>query len=193
MTLDKRRSALAVALPAILFIAFSTRVWARGTTGDVLSGGTVDVTGAAAAPGAVGLAVICVVALVALMTGGPVIRTASAVVMVVAALGTLVLTAFVALRPSMAVADALSRQLARTTAPDATGDTTGWGWAAVVVAVVLVLGTVAAAASSRNWSGLSARYERTKPASGPRGEVRTTWDELTEGHDPTLRDGPEGT
>jgi hypothetical protein len=191
--LDKRRSALAVALPAVLFIALSTQVWARGTTGDVLSGGAVDVTGAAAAPGAVGLAVICVVALLALMTGGPVIRTASAVVMVVSALGTLALTAFVALRPSVVVGDALSRQLARTTAPDATGITTGWGWAALVAAAVLVCGTVAAAVSSRNWSGLSARYERTKPASGPRGEVRTTWDELSEGHDPTLRDGPDRT
>jgi hypothetical protein len=191
--LDKRRSALAVALPAGLFIALSTQVWARGTTGDVLSGGAVDVIGASAAPGAVGLAVICVVALLALMTGGPVIRTASAVVMVVSALGTLALTAFVALRPSVVVGDALSRQLARTTAPDATGITTGWGWAALVAAAVLVCGTVAAAASSRNWSGLSARYERTKPASGPRGEVRTTWDELSEGHDPTLRDGPDRT
>lgn len=193
MRLDKRRAALAVALPAVVLLALSTQVWVRGTTGDVLSGGAVDVTGAAAAPGAVGLAVICVVALLALMTGGRVIRNASAVVMVGSALGALAVTAFVALRPSVVVGDALSRQLARTTAPDATGVTTGWGWAAVVAAVVLVCGTVVAAASSRTWSGLSARYDRTKPASGPRGEIRTTWDELSEGHDPTLRDGPDRT
>jgi len=193
MRLDKRRAALAVALPAVVLLALSTQVWVRGTTGDVLSGGAVDVTGAAAAPGAVGLAVICVVALLALMTGGRVIRNASAVVMVGSALGALAVTAFVALRPSVVVGDALSQQLARTTAPDATGVTTGWGWAAVVAAVVLVCGTVVAAASSRTWFGLSARYDRTKPASGPRGEIRTTWDELSEGHDPTLRDGPDRT
>ena len=50
MRLDKRRSALAVAVPAVVFIALSTQVWVRGTTGDVLSGGAVDVTGGAAAP-----------------------------------------------------------------------------------------------------------------------------------------------
>ena len=188
MRLDKRRSALAVALPAGILIALSTRAWVRGTTGDVLSAGAVDVTGAGAAPGAVGLAVICVVALLALMTGGRVIRAVSAVVMVASALGALALTAVVALRPDEVVADALSRQLARTTAPDATGVTTGWGWLAVVAAAVLVCGTVVAAVSSRAWSGLSARYDRRKPASGPRGEVRTPWDELSEGHDPTVRD-----
>ena len=193
MRLDKRRSALAVALPAVVFIALATRVWVRGTTGDVLSGGAVDVTGAGAAPGAVGLAVICVVALLALMTGGQVIRAVSAVVMVVAALGALAVTAFVVLRPGEVVAAALSRQLARTTAPDATGVTTGWGWLAVVAAAVLVCGTVVAAVSSRGWSGLSARYDRSKPASGPRGEVRTPWDELSEGHDPTLRDDSDRT
>ena len=193
MMLDKRRSALAVAVPAVVFIALSTQVWVRGSTGDVLSGGAVDVTGGAAAPGAVGLTVICVVALLALMTGGRVIRPASAVVMVVSALGALAVTAFVAMRPREVVGSALSQQLARTTAPDATGATTGWGWLAVVAAVVLVCGTVVAAISSRAWSGLSARYERTKPASGPRGEVRTTWDELSEGHDPTLRDEPDRT
>ena len=193
MRLDKRRSALAVGLPAAIFIALSTQVWVRGTTGDVLSGGAVDVSGGAAAPGAVGLAVICVVALLALMTGGRMIRSASAVVMVAAAVGALAVTAFVVLRPSEVVGDTLSRQLARTTAPDATGATTGWGWLAVVAAVALVCGTVVAAMSSRAWSGLSARYDRTKPASGPRGEVRTTWDELSEGHDPTLRDEPDRT
>jgi hypothetical protein len=193
MRLDKRRSALAVAVPAAVFIALSAQVWVRGTTGDVLSGGTVDVTGGGAAPGAVGLAVICVVALLALMTGGRVIRSASAVVMVVAGLGALVVTASVVLRPREVVGDALSEQLARTTAPDATGATTGWGWLAVVAAAALVCGTVVAAVSSRSWSGLSSRYDRTKPASGPRGEVRTTWDELSEGHDPTLRDEPDRT
>jgi len=193
MRLDKRRSALTVAVPAVLLIALSTQVWVRGTSGDVLSGGAVEVTGGGAAPGAVGLAVICVAALLALMTGGRVIRSASAVVMVVSALGALAVTAFVTLRPREVVGEALSQELARTTAPDATGATTGWGWLALVVAVVLVCGTVVAAVSSRTWSGLSARYDRTKPTSGPRGEVRTTWDELSDGHDPTLRDEPDRT
>lgn len=188
--LDKRRSALAVGLPALGFIGLSTQVWASGTTGDVLSAGTVDVTGGGGAPGAVGLAVICIVSLLALMTGGPVIRGISSVVLTLSALGALVLALLVALRPEAAVAGALSEELARTTAPDATGATTVWGWAAVAVAGVLLAGCLAVAASSRRWAGLSARYER-RAAAGPRGEVRTAWDELSEGADPTLGDGPE--
>lgn len=193
MRLDKRRSALSVALPAIGLVALSTRAWATGSTGDVLSRGAVEVTGGRATPGAVGLAVICVVSLIALMTGGRLIRAASAVVMVLSALGALVLTLLVALRPREAVAGSLSEELARTTAPAATGTTTVWGWLAVVTAVLLVGGAVAAAGSSPSWAGLSARYERGKLASGPRGEVRTAWDELTDGDDPTLRDEPDRT
>ena len=69
-----------------------------------------------------------------------------------------------------------------------------WAWLAAAAAVLLALGAVLAAASSRSWAGLSGRYDRgAKPASGPRGEVRTTWDELSEGHDPTLRDAPDET
>jgi hypothetical protein len=56
------------------------------------------------------------------------------------------------------------------------------------------LGAVAAALSSRSWAGLSSRYERgARPESGPRGQVRSAWDELSEGGDPTLRDSPEQT
>ncbi|GAA6526698.1 Trp biosynthesis-associated membrane protein [Intrasporangium sp. DVR] len=188
---DKRRSALAVALPALTLIGLSTRVWARGATGDALSSGVVDVTGGRAAPGAVGLAVVCIVSLIALMTGGRVIRVASAALMILSAMGALVLAGLVALRPAAVVAGALSQELARTTAPDATGVTTPWGWAAVGTGVLLVVGAAAAAASSRRWAGLSARYERARPASGPRGEVRTAWDELSDGTDPTLRDEPD--
>jgi hypothetical protein len=193
VSLDKRRSALSVALPALAVIALSTQVWASGTTRDVLSAGAVDVTGGRAAPAAVGLATICVVALIALMTGGRVIRATSAVVMVLSAAGALALTALVTLRPDDVVAGALSEELARTTAPDAVGATTAGGWFAVLAAALLVAGALAAAGSSRAWSGLSARYERAKPAGGPRGEVRTAWDELSDGDDPTLRDEPERT
>lgn len=193
MRLDKRRSALAVVAPAIAFVALSTQAWASGATGDVLSRGAVEVTGGRATPGAVGLAVISVVSLIALMTGGRVIRAASAVVMVLSAAGALVLTTLVALGPRAAVAAALSEELARTTAPAATGTTTTWGWLAVLAAVLLLAGAAAAAGSSSSWTGLAARYERAKPVSGPRGEVRTAWDELTDGDDPTLRDGPDPT
>jgi hypothetical protein len=194
VTLDKKRAALPVLVPALLLIGLSTLTWATGEAKDVLSGGVVDVSGGAAAPGIVGLAVVCVVALLGLMTGGRVIRAVSAVVLVVASLGTVVLTLLVALRPVDTVAHAVARELARTTSPATTGSTTAWVWVALVVAVVLLTASVLAALSSRSWAGLSGRYERgTRPRGGPRGEVRTAWDELSEGNDPTLRDAPDET
>lgn len=194
MRLDKRRAALVVLAPALLLIGLATRPWATGEAQDVLTSGPTEVTGGAAAPGVVGLTVVAIVALLGLMTGGRVIRAVSAGVLVIASLAALALTLVPALRPVETVADAVARELARTTAPEATGSTTPWVWLAVAVAVLLCLGSVAAAVSSRSWAGLSGRYERgAKPASGPRGQVRTTWDELSEGGDPTLRDAPDQT
>ena len=98
------------------------------------------------------------------------------------------------LRPVDAVSAAVAKELARTTAPDATGTTTGWGWAAVVVMVALLVGAVAAALSSRSWAGCRrATSGAARPDSGPRGQVRSAWDELSEGGDPTLRDAPDQT
>ncbi len=194
LVLDKKRAALAVLVPAALLLGLTTRTWASGESRDVLSQAFTEVTGGAAAPGVVGLTAVCVVALLGLMTGGRVIRAVAAVVIVLASLGALAMTLLVALRPVDTVAEAVARELARTTAPAATGSSTAWAWAAVLVAALLAVGAVLTAVSSRSWAGLSGRYERgDKPASGPRGEVRTTWDELSEGRDPTLRDAPDET
>jgi hypothetical protein len=181
-------------VPAGLALLLTTRPWVVGEARDVLSAGSTEVTGGAAAPGVVGLLAVTVVALLGLMTGGRVIRTVSGIVLVLAAVGAAALTLLVALRPVDAVSAAVAKELARTTAPDATGTSTTWAWVAVVVTVALVVGAVAAALSSRSWAGLSSRYERgSRPESGPRGQVRSAWDELTEGGDPTLRDSPEQT
>ena len=194
MRLSKRYAALVVLVPAALVLLLTTQPWVVGEARDVLSAGTTEVTGGAAAPGVVGLVVVTVVALLGLMTGGRIIRAVSGVVLVLAAAGAAALTLVVALRPVDAVAAAVAKELARTTAPDATGTTTAWGWAAAVVTVVLLVGAVAAALSSRSWAGLSSRYERgARPESGPRGQVRSAWDELSEGGDPTLRDAPDQT
>lgn len=192
--LDKKRAALAVLVPAVLLLGLTIRPWATGESRDVLSQAVTEVTGSTAAPGVVGLLAVCVVALLGLMTGGRVIRAVSAVVMVLASLGALLMTVLVALRPVATVAEAVAHELARTTAPSATGRTTAWVWLAVVAALLLVVGAALAALSSRSWAGLSSRYERgEKPASGPRGEVRTTWDELSDGRDPTLDKDPDET
>ncbi|HON74251.1 MAG TPA: Trp biosynthesis-associated membrane protein, partial [Dermatophilaceae bacterium] len=41
---------------------------------------------------------------------------------------------------------------------------------------------------SRRWAGLSARYDAPAPAADSRGAVRTAWDDLSEGVDPTTSD-----
>jgi uncharacterized membrane protein (TIGR02234 family) len=194
MTLSKKAAALAVLGPAALLLGASTQPWATGESRDVLSSAATSVTGGAAAPGVVGLLAVCVVAVLGVMTCGRLIRAVSAGVLVLAAAGAAAMTVLVALRPVATVADAVARELARTTAPAATGQSTAWVWAAVALSLLLVVGAVLTAVSSSSWAGLSSRYERgDKPASGPRGEVRTTWDELSEGGDPTLRDDPHAT
>ena len=201
--LGKRGAALVVLLPAVVLLGLATRPWASGRARDVLTSGVTEVTGSTAAPGMVAVALVTIVALLGMMTGGRVIRALSAGVLVIAALGTLALTVAVALQPVQAVAEAVARQLARTTAPETVASTTAWAWLAVVVATLLAAGAVAASVSSRSWAGLSSRYERGAPTGagtpgkpgepGPRGQVRTPWDELSEGGDPTLRDGPDPT
>lgn len=193
-SLGKRGATLAVLVPAVVLLGVATRPWATGSARDVLTSGVTEVAGTTAAPGAVGLTAVAVVALLGLLTGGRVIRSVSAAVVVVASLGTLALTVAVALRPVEAVAQAVARELARTTAPDTVGRATPWVWLGLVVAAVLLAGALMAALSSRSWAGLSSRYERgARAPGGPRGQTLTAWDELSEGGDPTLRDGTEPT
>jgi hypothetical protein len=188
---DKRRAAGGVLVPAAGLLALTTQPWASGTASDVLSHGTTTVTGGQAAPGVVGLGLVAVAALLGLTTGGRVGRAVSSGALVLSSLGALVLVALVVARPAETVAAQVARELARTTAPQASGSTTALGWFALGVALILTVAAGLTVVSSRSWAGLSDRYERSrKPEAGPRGEVRTPWDELTDGGDPTLRDGP---
>lgn len=194
MRLDKRRAAAAVLLPAALLLGLATQPWAKGEASDVLSHGLTSVTGSDAAPGVVGLGLVAVAALLGLTTGGRVIKAVSGGALVMASLGSLVLVALVVTRPAQSVASQVARELARTTAPGATGTATAVGWLALATALLLTAAALASVVASRRWSGLSGRYESgARPDAGPRGQVRTPWDELTDGGDPTVRDGPERT
>lgn len=194
MTATKRRAAFAVVVPAAVLAVLTTQTWVTGTANDILSRGTTEVTGNAAMPAVLGLCLVSVAALLALMTGGRLIRAVSAALLVLAALGALALVLLVALRPGQVAAAAVAQQLGRTTAPNATGQATVLVWLAVLAGLLLVAGTVVAASSSREWGGLGARYERgVRAEAGPRGEVRSAWDDLTDGQDPTLDDEPDRT
>lgn len=187
----KRRALLAVLVPAAVLAILTTQTWVTGNSGDVLSHGPTDVTGNAAMPGVLGLCLVTVAALLALLTGGRVIRAASAALLCLAAVGALGLVLLVALRPAQVVAAAFAQELGRTTVPDATGRATALAWLAAIAALALVAGAVRTVTWSRGWGGLGERYERAaRPEAGPRGEVRSAWDELSEGHDPTLGEDP---
>ena len=194
MTLDKRRASAAVLVPAAVLVGSTTQTWVAGATSDVLRHGAAEVTGSQAAPGVVGVSLVCVAALLGLLTGGRLVRVLSAGALVLASLAAVALVLLVVLRPQEAVAAEVARELARTTPPSSSGHTTVLGWLASGAAAVLAAAAVATVVASRSWTGLSDRYDRPDRApAGPRGEVRTPWDELSEGGDPTLRDGPGST
>ena len=77
--------------------------------------------------------------------------------------------------------------LALVAAAAAVGLLTGGPVARRVSAAVLAL-AAPGIAGSRRWAGLSARYDAPAPAADSRGAVRTAWDDLSEGVDPTTSD-----
>lgn len=90
--MTKRVVVVCVGVPlAVLLVALS-QTWATGTSQDaVLGRATITVTGSQMVPAAVGLALVIAAALIAMLTGGPSIRTAAGVLMALAALTTGVL------------------------------------------------------------------------------------------------------
>jgi uncharacterized membrane protein (TIGR02234 family) len=188
----KRFVSAAVGVPALVLLLATTRTWLTGrSTEPLLGGGAVSATGSQVAPGVVALALVCLVALITALTGGRVVRRVSAVVLVLAAIGSLVLT----VRPLTDPEDALGRvaaaALGRTGVVRTTAEVTAWAWMAVVAATVLVIASALALVAIRRWSGLSRRFDAPgdRPSSATateRGARRTTWDDLSEGRDPTL-------
>lgn len=191
--MSKRAMAMGVIAPAAVVLGLSLLTWVRGSAPEALAHGTTAVRGAGATPGGIGLVLICVILLVAQLIVGPGLRRFAAWLGVLAALGATTLIVRVALFPAESVAASIAGSVGRSTVEGATGSTTWAVWAGLVGSVALVLGTVRGALSVDRWGGLSSRYERERPKAGPLGQVRTTWDELSDGEDPTLRDGPAQT
>lgn len=191
--MSKRSAALGVIVPALVVLGLSLMTWVRGTAPEALAHGLTEVRGAGATPGGIGLVVICLILLLAQLIAGPGLRRIAAWLAVLAAAGATALIVRVALTPEESVAASIAGTVGRSTVEGATGSTTWAVWAAVVAGLGLVVGTVRGALSADRWGGLSSRYERERPKAGPLGQVRTTWDELSDGEDPTLRDAPEQT
>jgi uncharacterized membrane protein (TIGR02234 family) len=190
---SKRMVSAAVAIPALVLLLAATRTWLTGrSTEPLLGGGAVSATGSQVAPGVVALALVCLVALVTALTGGTVVRRVSAVALLVASVGSLVLAVRPLTDPEEALGRVAATALGRTGVVRTTADVTAWAWVAVAASAVLVLAAVLTLMATRRWSGLSGRFDAPGPsAAAPapateRGGRRTTWDDLSEGRDPTL-------
>lgn len=202
----KRAVSVAVAVPALVLLLATTRTWLTGRSAEpLLGGGVVSATGSQVAPGVVALALVCLVALVTTLTGGPVVRRASSVVLVLAAAGSVALTVPPLTDPEQALGRVAAAGLGRTGVVRTTAEVSAWAWTALVAGILLFLATVLATVAAGRWSGLSSRFEvpvdqpvdgsggpasagdrEPTRAESARGTHRTTWDELSEGRDPTV-------
>jgi uncharacterized membrane protein (TIGR02234 family) len=198
---SKRAVSAMVAVPGLLLLLATTRTWLTGRSAEpLLGGGVVSATGSQVAPGVVALALVSLVALVTMLTGGPVVRRVSSVVLVLASAGSVALIVPPLTDPEQALGRVAATGLGRTGVVRTTADVSTWAWVALVAGVVLFLASLLAAVAAARWSGLSSRFEVPVDGSGDasspgerdgaavvseRGGHRTTWDELSEGRDPT--------
>ncbi len=203
----KRSVSLLVAIPALVVLLGATRTWLTGrSTEPLLGGGNVSATGSQLAPGVVALALVCLAALVAMLTGGPGIRRTASVLALLAAGGAVALAAGTVTDQAGSLGRVAASGLGRTGTVATTATATGWLWVSVTAAVALVLTTVLGVVAVGRWAGLSARFEspaaagateaakagggsgaaRAEATPGGRGTRRNAWDEVSEGRDPTL-------
>ena len=194
--MTKRSVVLAVGLPLAVLLLSLSQVWATGTSNDPVLGRTLlSATGGQLAPASIGVTLVMGAALVALLTGGPRIRTAAGILLALAAVGALVLVT-TALVGSDAALGRRAGELAGRTggAVPVTGSLGLWAWIGLAAALMTTMASVAAPLASRRWAGLSARFDRDRAESpSDRGQRRSAWDDLTDGHDPTRADGDERT
>lgn len=185
---SKRVVSVLVALPALLLLLAASRTWLTGRSADpLLGGGAVSATGSQVAPGVVALGAVAVVALVATLTAGPRLRRVSAAVVPLSALGALVLTLRPLLDPEGALGRVAAAGLGRTGEVRTTAAVSVWAWVALAAAALLLAASPVAVVAAGRWAGLSSRFEAPR-ADAPSGRRphRSTWDEVTEGRDPTL-------
>lgn len=202
----KRVVSVLVAVPVLLLLLATTRTWFSGRSADpLLGGGAVSATGTQVAPGVAALALVGLVALVTTLTGGPLVRRVSAVVMVLAGVGSVLLTLGALRDPQTALGRVAATALGRTGVVSTTAEVSGWAWLALTAAAVLVLSSALAVVAAGRWGGLSRRFDAPSEEGGPASggaagragspaDARTNaWDELSAGTDPTVleaRDRP---
>lgn len=173
---------------ALLLIASGSRTWVTGTTADaVLGSASVSAKGTEVVAGLAALALAAAAAAVAAATAGRVGRWLAVGALCLVALGLAAeLVVFVA-DPGDALGRVAAKQLGRTGTMATHAALGSWPWLAVAAAVLLLAAAGFAAAGTRSWGGLGRRYEKgDTDQAGPRGQrVRSDWERLDSGEDPT--------
>lgn len=188
--LADKRSVLALGvLGALVVLVASRPTWVEGTVVGAAGETAARATGAEAAPGLVGIALVGAAAAVAAVTAGRVGRVVAVVVLGLVALAVAVLAGRVLADPSGvlgSVAGSGAGAVGTSGEVDATGAATAWPWVADVAALLFALAALGAAVGGRGWRALGeggSRRATDRHATG------SDWDRLTEGDDPTERDG----
>ena len=190
---------LLVLVGAGLVLLAGSQGWVTAAVQGVSGRREVTAPGSDAAPGVPALALVSAAAAVVLLTGGRVVRLLTGAVLVLAGLGVVALVAGVAGAPAAAAGGAVTRATGSRALPPADSVTLApWPWLAALGGLAVALGGAAALARGRTWPGPTRRYERPlsdaaqqTPADDEQpAAAADTWDALSRGEDPTVREEP---
>ncbi|MEO7069675.1 MAG: Trp biosynthesis-associated membrane protein [Nostocoides sp.] len=172
----------------LVVVASGSRTWVTGTTADaVLGSASVSATGTEVVSGLVALALAATAAAIAAATAGRIGRWLAVGVLTLVSLGLAVQVGRFIAAPGDALGRVAAGHLGRTGALQTHPTLGGWSWIAVAAAVLLLAAALLALVGASSWGGLGRRYEAgNSDAAGPRGQrVRSDWDRLDAGEDPT--------
>lgn len=184
-----------VGATGLLVSAF--RPWVTGAVDDAVLGATrISATGSEVAPGLTAVALAIAAAAIAIVAAGRIARLVAVVAYAVCLAIAAALAVRVIADPDGVLGPVGASRVGRTGSVETVADPTVWPWVALLACLVALLGLVGALAGMRSWGGPSSRYDApaagAADVAGPRGErVRSDWDELSAGRDPTDV-GPDG-
>ena len=218
--MTRGRVALLALVGVVVTFASGTQTWLVGTTNDaVLGRSTVTAIGSQAASGAVALAVVVLAAVIAAMVAGRRLRRVISLVGLAAAIGQVVHVAMSALSPADTLGPLAAAAVGRGGSIPVVGQSLTWAWIGLAGAVILAITAALTVVAVGRWPLPTRRYDSpvkasdksgssgaagssastaphagTRETAGPRGErVRSDWDALSEGHDPTDVSRPPST
>lgn len=205
--LGKREALLVGAVPAGIAALAVTRTWLTGRSADpVLGSAVLEITGTAAAPAILPLALVALAGTIAILTVGRVARLIALVLLGLASVWMVASAAAVINDPVGPLRAKAASEAGRIGSAEVTSAVIGpWPWVALAAGVVMFVGTAVIWSAQRAWTGLSAKYE-VPDAAGPRdagvgaggglasarraASGADTWAALDQGIDPTLTTGP---